>query len=241
MAASQSRAGASSVSVILRSSSSLCEAGELDLDDAAHLAPLQAVEQDDLVDAVEEFGPEMRPNHAHHLLAHGGGILAFRLVHQKLRTEVRGHDDQRVAEIDGAALAIGQAAVVEHLQQHVEDIRVCLLDLVEQHDLIRPPPHRFGERAALVIADIARRRADQPRDRMFLHVFGHVEANHRGLVVEQIFRQRLRQLGLADAGGPQEHERAHRTVRVLQPRAGTAHGGCHRTHGFGLADDALAE
>jgi hypothetical protein len=25
-------------------------------------------------------------------------------------------------EVDGAALAIGQAAVVEHLQQHVEDI-----------------------------------------------------------------------------------------------------------------------
>ena len=75
------------------------------------------------------------------------------------------------------------------------------LDFVEQHHLVRPPPHRLGERAALVIADIARRRADQPRHRMLLHVFGHVEAHHRGLVIEQILRQRLGQLGLADAGG----------------------------------------
>ena len=157
------------------------------------------------------------------------------------RTEIRGHDDQRVAEVDRAALTVGQAAVVEHLQQHVEDIGMRLFDFVEQHDLIRPPPHRFGERAALVIADIARRRADQTRHRMLLHVFGHVDANHRGLVVEQIFGQRLGQFGLADAGGAQEHERAHRAVRILQPGAGTAHRGRHRVHRFGLADHALAE
>ena len=33
-----------------------------------------------------------------------------------------------------AALRIGQAAVVEHLQQQVEDVGMRLLDLVEQHD-----------------------------------------------------------------------------------------------------------
>ncbi len=217
----------------------LLEPRELDLDDPAHLAPLKTVEQDDLVDAVQELRPEMPPHHSHHLLAHGRRVLAFRLIHQKLRTEVRGHDDQRVAEIDGTALAIGQAAVVEHLQQDVEHVGMRFLDLVEQHHLVRPAPHRFGERAALVIADIARRRADQPRDRVLLHVFGHVETNHRGLVVEEILRERLGQLGLADAGGAQEHERAHRPVRVLEPRARTAHGGRDRMDGFGLADDAL--
>ena len=61
------------------------------------------------------------------------------------------------------------------------------------------------------------------------------------LVVEQVFRQRLGQLGLADAGWPQEHERADRPVRVLQTGTGAAHGGRHRVHGFLLADDALGE
>ena len=137
--------------------------------------------------------------------------------------EIGGHDDQRVAEIDGAALAVGQAAVVEHLQQHVEHVRMRLLDLVEQHDLIGPPPHRLGERAALVVADIARRRADQARDRVLLHVLRHVDADERRLVVEQEFRQRLGQLGLADAGRAKEHERADRPVRILQTGAGAPH------------------
>jgi hypothetical protein len=163
------------------------------------------------------------------------------LIHQKFRAEVRGHDDQRVAEIDGAALTVGQAAVIEHLQQDVEDVGMRLLDLVEQHDLVGPTPHGFGQRTAFVITDIAGRRADQPRDRVLLHELGHVEADHRGLVVEQVSGERFCEFGLADAGRAQEHERAGRPVRVLQARAGAAHGGCHRTHGFGLADDALGE
>ena len=157
------------------------------------------------------------------------------------RAEIRRHDDQRVAEIDRAALPVGQPAVVEHLQQHVEHVRMRLLDLVEQDHLIGPPPHRFGERAAFLVADIARRRADQPRDRVLLHVFRHVHAHQRGLVVEQEFGERLGELGLADAGRPQEHERADRPVRVLQAGARAAHRGRDGLHGLGLADDALAE
>ncbi|GIX12081.1 MAG: hypothetical protein KatS3mg118_0040 [Paracoccaceae bacterium] len=77
--------------------------------------------------------------------------------HQRLAAEVRGQHDQRVAEIDRAALAVGQPPLVEHLQQHVEHVGMRLLDLVEQHDLIGPAAHRLGQHAALVIADIARR------------------------------------------------------------------------------------
>ena len=186
-------------------------------------------------------GRKLRPHHRHHLIAHRVGVLALRLVDQEFGAEIRGHHDQRVAEVDGAALAVGEPAVVEHLQQHVEHVRVRLLDLVEQDDLIGPPPHRFGERAAFVVADIAGRRADQARDRMLLHVFRHVDADQRRLVVEQELGQRLGQLGLADAGGPQEHERADRPVRVLQAGARAAHRGRHRLDGFRLADDALGE
>jgi hypothetical protein len=44
------------------------------------------------------------------------------------------------------------------------------------------------------------------------------------LVVEQELGERLGQLGLADAGRAQEHERADRPVRVLQAGARAAHG-----------------
>ena len=41
--------------------------------------------------------------------------------------------------------------------------------------------------------------------------------------------------------GPEEHERADRPVRVLEPGAGAAHRGRDGVHRFRLADDALGE
>ena len=138
--------------------------------------------------------------------------------------DVAGHDDDGVLEVDGAALVVGQAAVVQDLQQHVEHVGVRLLDLVEEHDAVRPAAHRLGELAALLVAHVAGRRADQPRDGVLLHVLAHVEPHHGLLVVEEELGQRPRQLGLADAGRAEEHERADRPLRVLEPGAGAADG-----------------
>ena len=99
---------------------------------------------DDLVDAIQELRPE----------------AVAQLVR---RADVRGHDDHGVAEVDRAALAVGQPPVVEHLQQDVEDLGVRLLDLVEQHDGVRAAAHGLGELPALLVADVAGRRADEPR------------------------------------------------------------------------------
>ena len=96
----------------------------------------------------------------------------------------------RVLEVDRPALAVGQAAVVEDLEEDVEDVRVRLLDLVEQDDLVRPAADGLGQLAALVVADVAGRRADQPRDGELLHVLAHVDADQRGLVVEQELGER---------------------------------------------------
>jgi hypothetical protein len=59
------------------------------------------------------------------------------------------------------------------------------------------------------------------------------------LVVEQELGQRLGQLGLADAGGAEEQERADRPVRVLQPGARAAHGLGDRLHRLVLTDTRL--
>ena len=95
------------------------------------------MEHDDVVDAVDELGPEVLLHDLHHRLLHLRVVRLAGHLLDHLRAEVRGHDDHGVAEVDGAALAVGQAAVVEHLQQHVEHVRVRLLDLVEQHHRVR--------------------------------------------------------------------------------------------------------
>ena len=75
---------------------------------------------------------------------------------------------------------------------------------------------RIRELATLVEADVTRRSADQPRDRVLLHVLGHVEANeldahHR--------RELLRELGLADARRAGEQERTRGLVRTAEAGA----------------------
>ena len=82
-------------------------------------------------------------------------------VRTMLAAQVAGHDDDRVLEVDGPALGVGQPAVVEQLEQDVEHLRVGLLDLVEQDHGVGPAADRLGQLAGLVVADIAGRRADQ--------------------------------------------------------------------------------
>lgn len=133
------------------------------------------------------------------------------------RSDIRGHDEDCVAEIDRASRSVGQAPLVEELQQRVEDLRVRLLDLVEQHDGVGLAAYRFGELPALAVADISGGRSDQPGDVVFLGVFRHVDADQPAVFVEEPFRDLLGQQGLAHARRPDEEEDADRPVLVLEP------------------------
>ena len=217
----------------------LGHASHLDIHDAAKLLARKRVEHDDVVQTVQELRLEVHVDSVHHGLFLGVGVHV--LVHEELRAEVRGHNQDRVLEVHGPSLAIGQATIVKYLQQHVEDLRVGLLDLVEQHHGIRATAHGLGQLAALLVAHVARRRANQARDRSLLHVFGHVDADHGLLVVEQEVGERLGQFGLAHTGGAEEQERSGRTVRVGDAGTRTAHRVGHGGDGFLLADHTLAE
>jgi hypothetical protein len=154
-------------------------------------------------------------------LAGGLQLLALEALGQQLAADVAGHQDDRVLEVDDVALAVGEAAVVEDLQQQVEDLGVGLLDLVEEDDAVGTAAHGLGELAALLVADVAGRRADQARDRELLHVLAHVDAHDVALVVEQELGERLGELGLADAGGAEEQEAADRARRGRRGRRAT--------------------
>ena len=90
----------------------------------------------------------------------------------------------RVAEVDPAALGVGQVPVLEDLEQDVEDLGVRLLDLVEQDHGVALAPHGLGQLAALVEADVAGRRADQAADVVALHELAHVDLDERVLAAE---------------------------------------------------------
>ena len=116
-----------------------------------------------------------------------------------------------------------------------------LLDLVEQHHRKRLTPHLLGQLAALLVADVSRRSAEQPRRGESVMEFAHVDLDQRVVVTEQEVGQRPGQLGLTDTGGAGEDERARRALGVFQPGAGTADrlgDGLHRVR---LTDDPLVD
>ena len=76
---------------------------------------------------------------------------------------------------------------------------------------------------------------------MLFHEFAHVDADHRRIVVEQESGECLGELGLADAGRPEEKEAAQRPVRILQACARAADGSRNSLHGIGLPDHAVAD
>ena len=161
---------------------------------------------------------------------------------EELRAEVRGHHDHRVAEVDRATLAVGQASVVEHLQQQVEHVGVRLLDLVEQHDRVRVAPHALGELPGLVVADVSGRGADEARHGVPLAELAHVEADDRAARRRRATTaSALRQLGLADTRRAEEQERTDRPVRVAHAGAVAAHGLGDRGDRVVLADDARVQ
>ena len=155
--------------------------------------------------------------------------------------EIRGHDHDGVLEVDRAALRIGEAAVVEDLEEDVEDVGVRLLDLVEEEHGIRVPADLLGELASLLVAHVAGRRADEARDGVALLELAHVEAHHQGLVAEERLREGTRELRLAHTGRPEEEEAADGPVRVAEPGARAAHGLRDGRDGLVLADDATVE
>jgi hypothetical protein len=63
------------------------------------------------------------------------------------RAGVRGHHDDDVAEVRLAAVVVGERGVVHHLEEHVEEIGVGLLDLVEEEHRVRVLAHGVGEEA----------------------------------------------------------------------------------------------
>ena len=81
-------------------------------------------------------------------------------------------------EIDRPPLRVGDAAIIEHLQQNVEYIRMRLFDFVEEDDRIRLPADRLRQLAAFFITNVTGRSTDQPRNTVLLHVLGNFEAHY---------------------------------------------------------------
>ena len=128
-------------------------------------------------------------------------------------------------------------ALVENLQKDVHDIRVRLLDLVEQQHAVRLAADLLGDLAGLIVADVAGRRTDDARNAVLFHEFAHVQANQRLRLIEQLFGQDFHEFRLADARRADEDKR-RRAAAGADLDAAAADGRGNGRDGLLLADDA---
>src|SRR6185369_2867444 len=114
---------------------------ELEFDDALYLRERQRLEENDVIYAIEELGPKMSAHLGHDLFANVLGDLArvARILDEQRAADIRRHDNDGVLEIHRPALVVGKPAVVEDLQEHVENVVVSLFDFIEEHHRVRPP------------------------------------------------------------------------------------------------------
>ena len=135
---------------------------QLNVCDAADLVFLQRMENHSFINTVDEFRTEVATHDFHHSVAHRFIIAAAIRGHglNQIRAQVRRHHQYGVFEVDTSALTVRQLSIVQHLKQDIEDVRVRLLDLIQQDDRVWFATHGFGQVTAFFVANIARRRAD---------------------------------------------------------------------------------
>src|SRR5580704_11092965 len=106
-------------------------------------------------------------------------------IQYKLATDVTGHDDDRVFEIDGPTLTIRDPAIIQDLEQNIEDIRVRFFDLIKKHNAVGFAADGFAQLAAFLVPYITGRSADQASYGVLLHILAHIQPDHGVLIIEE--------------------------------------------------------
>ena len=159
--------------------------GHQQIQNAGHVFLGQGLVEDDLIQTVQELGAEGSLQQLMDLIP---GLLAdtavgLDAVQQELTAQIGGQDDDGVLEVHCAALAVGDAAVVQYLQQDVEHIGVGLLHLIEEDDGVGFSSDCLGQLAALLVAHVSGRRSDQTGHGELLHILAHVDTHQILLTV----------------------------------------------------------
>ena len=167
--------------------------------------------------------------------------VRFNAVQQIGRTNVRCHDQNRILEVYGSALRIGDTSVIKYLKQYVKDIRMCFLDLIKQYNRIWFSSYCLGQLSAFLITYISWRSSDQTGHRIFLHVLTHIDTHHILLIIKHARCQCFCKLRLTDTGRSKEEKGTNRLGRIFDTGFGTDDRIGHFSDTLFLSDDTFVQ
>ena len=105
---------------------------QLEVNDRFEVLSRQSVEDDEIIDAIEEFRSELllspRHDHVFHFVVADilGSLRESEsgLVLDRLGTDIGRHDDDRVFEVDAVTIAVGRPSFFHDLEEETEDVGV---------------------------------------------------------------------------------------------------------------------
>ena len=170
-----------------------------------------------------------------------GRSRAGRHLGNLLSAQIAGQQNNSVAKVDLPTLAVGHNAFVKDLIKRVQHFGMGLFSLVQQDNRIGFLAHRLGQHPALAIADIARRRAEQARDRMLFLIFRHIDDGHLPPAAKQNLGNGGGGLRLAHPARPDQQKHPARLVRVRHAGAGDTQLPVQDVNRLRLSADALPQ
>mmetsp|Transcript_23841 Transcript_23841/g.51864 ORF Transcript_23841/g.51864 Transcript_23841/m.51864 type:complete len:266 (-) Transcript_23841:1951-2748(-) len=173
------------------------------------------------------------------------GIKAQALSDQRLLnllgSAVGGQNDQSVLEGNDAALGVCKMSILQDLQHEVEDVRVCLFHFIEEDQAVGFPSNWVRQLTLLIVADVARRAANQLGHRVLFHEFTHIQSDHGIFHAKIGFSQGFAEFRLANTCGTAEDEGRNGPLGILQPRTCTSHRLRDGHHSLLLPDDPVVQ
>ena len=153
---------------------------------------------------------------------HPPEVMALRILHQLLAAKVGGHDDDGVLEIHCSSMGIGESSIFEDLQKQVEDVVMCFFDFIKEDDAVGFASDRF--RCPPSSKPTYPGGAPIRRETACFSMYSDISIRIMFCSSSNKILPGIGQFGLADPGGSEKDETAHRPAGVIDPGSGTDHG-----------------
>src|SRR2546430_4034708 len=125
---------------------------KLYIDNLCDLIARKSMKDHDVVDAVKELRFEVLAQNLGDRFVHFV-LVIFHFLNFP-RTEIRSHDQNRILEINRSSFRISQAAIVENLQQDIENIGMRFFDLIKENDCVWTVSNRLSQLPAFLVTAI---------------------------------------------------------------------------------------
>ena len=116
----------------------LCKVRNKQVNNAVHIRIRKGVEEHDFIQPVDKFGTEFCAQQLVQQLL-GFGRYPAVLCHaaqDQIAADVARQNDDRILKVNGAALSVRNSAVVKHLEQNVQNVRMRLFNFIKQNEPI---------------------------------------------------------------------------------------------------------